>query len=410
MSSLSDPFRRVTIGDPATLQAATINTLVDANRIARSSMGATGAGPAPAGLDYPATIVPVLNNSSKDADLFDVLQIQGPLITATDGLDSFQFQGGFSCIAPTQPSAGQNIVITLEPIPAGEIGRAVMSGIVPAYISVADVLDDYADVQAGDTTYLYSTKAPTSAQILTKEDGTGYKWAVLRIGNPLVPRVWICQVVNTGPGSAADLTGNMYWLDPKRPGTTDGNQASAYTDLDLYVPSGGLLGYGPIAGVNLAEASGSHGLATDGSVRVLAVAMADMSTPPVARWAFYAPLPQAKQAKITALPSTSVAYGVGNPLKPNGDPDTTKTVHIFHLSNQTSLPLPNYHTDDVVTYFETSPQTPAREYSEGTLQGEWILPTGSDCKEKLPVQYDSTQNKWVCVELLTATTGDESNG
>jgi hypothetical protein len=73
----------------------------------------------------------------------------------------------------------------LDPIASGSIGKARIDGIVAAKIQVTAGLEwyDHADVTHNDATKL--TLLPSgAAQVLWKEEGTGTKWALIRLGNP----------------------------------------------------------------------------------------------------------------------------------------------------------------------------------------------------------------------------------
>jgi len=107
------------------------------------------------------------------------------------------------CVTPAAGHTG-SFVVLLEPIIDGEIGRAVVSGVTPVKVDVADEAHAYADIAVGQAGYLASGESG-SALILWKETGTGQKWALVKIGMPSAEpslRTFPAKVVSS-QGSAA---------------------------------------------------------------------------------------------------------------------------------------------------------------------------------------------------------------
>lgn len=76
----------------------------------------------------------------------------------------------------------RQVRLTLEPIKKGEIGRAFIHGVCPAYVNMQSASDPFADITDGNTDHLTSA-ATGAAQILWAEGGTGNQWAIVRIGD-----------------------------------------------------------------------------------------------------------------------------------------------------------------------------------------------------------------------------------
>ncbi len=68
------------------------------------------------------------------------------------------------------------------PIPAAAIGLAHLGGVCQVQVAVTDAGHGWAEVKDSDSTVLGSA-ASGSARILSRESGTGTKWAVVRLGD-----------------------------------------------------------------------------------------------------------------------------------------------------------------------------------------------------------------------------------
>ncbi len=129
-----------------------------------------------------AGIVLVNNDSGYDRGRFDVLGIDGVAIEASANLEEFQNRIVLSGATPTASDHTGRFVVLLEPIAAGAIGKAVVSGVCPVQVDVQKEEDQWADVKDDDATALKSGSFGGAA-ILWKESGTGAKWAVVRVSN-----------------------------------------------------------------------------------------------------------------------------------------------------------------------------------------------------------------------------------
>jgi len=129
-----------------------------------------------------ASIVYVENTTASDVGRFGVLGIDGVTITPTDNADEFKAR---PCVEGYTPSEGDHegkFVVTIEPIAAGEFGKAVVAGLAVCQVVVTDTDHRFATLIDASTAGLTSA-AVGSAQILWAETGTGIKWALVRLGN-----------------------------------------------------------------------------------------------------------------------------------------------------------------------------------------------------------------------------------
>ena len=179
-------LRRVQPGEPLKIPAAVYNEVLGLIEAARA--GGTSGGGGHAGAPC-AGVIRLLNDSQTDMDRFGVLGIDGPVFDPAQegGEPGFTDSGVLSAVVPTALHAGR-FAVPIEPIPAGQVGRAVVWGLTVARVNMKDLGDLWADAQDG-LTVLQSGPAG-AAQVLWAEplaEGESYpieKWAVVRLGPP----------------------------------------------------------------------------------------------------------------------------------------------------------------------------------------------------------------------------------
>lgn len=182
-------FRKVNPGDPGPIPHQDWNAAMDAARDFRQRKN-KGRG-APRGENASSTIVLVQNDagSGNDVDRFGILGIDGPLIDPGDNLNEFQNRVALSCVTPnigasTEDDHEGRFVITLEPIAAGEIGRAVVAGVVQVQVNVTSTSHQWAEIADGDMDKLVSATWG-SARMLYAPTGTGVQWMIVRLSERL---------------------------------------------------------------------------------------------------------------------------------------------------------------------------------------------------------------------------------
>lgn len=173
-------FKKVVSGEKLQIHAAAWNRVLE---LTARGPDLTGKPSTPSFRQ--ATIVRVKNDSGAAVGRFGVLGIDEPLIDPDDNEEEFQSQVMFTCSTPAAAHAG-NFVITLDPIAAGEIGRAVIAGVTVARLTGEDV--GFAEIDSGNRNYLEAS-ATGSAQVLWAAAGTGLRWAVVRLNAPAAAEI-----------------------------------------------------------------------------------------------------------------------------------------------------------------------------------------------------------------------------
>lgn len=173
-----DPSKKLKRGERITVEA--FNNTMDATRLVRERLQRTGARPQP--IFRQSGIVLVRNETGSTVNRFGVMGINVPIIEPSADAEEFKRQVTFEADAPVDADESR-FVILQEPLVAGGIGRAVVSGVtwVKVQINTGETGYTRAKIIDADTTKLaMSTSGP--AEVLWKESGTGEKWACVRLG------------------------------------------------------------------------------------------------------------------------------------------------------------------------------------------------------------------------------------
>lgn len=199
-------------GDPIT--ATFMNRIID-----RLPANADGFGVPGAGLSQ--TAVQVVNNSGANRELGDLLVLSnfgGSTASEFDALDSLELGGG----APIWHSSIDSIGVCAEPIPSGERGRVIVSGLCLVKISAA-ITVGHTHVFVDPTT---TTSAKTSysgfAKILSAVSIPSNEMALVILGQEQNLWRYECTTASLAPSSTSvtlkDRRGNTYGtvdlLDP----------------------------------------------------------------------------------------------------------------------------------------------------------------------------------------------------
>ena len=181
---MGDGMKKVHSGDPLDIPAATFNTFIDSARDFLARQNDTSR---QHGRDLRSSgIILVKNVSGGDRERFHILGIKEPVISASDNEDQFKNRVALKGETPSEDDHTGRFVILLEPLKSDGIGMAMALGICPVKLTVDNEDHTYADVKDGEASTLQSGFSG-SAQILWKEEGTGEKWAVVRI-NAMPPK------------------------------------------------------------------------------------------------------------------------------------------------------------------------------------------------------------------------------
>lgn len=177
-------MRKVQSGDPLDIPAATFNKFIDASRDFLSRQSDMNRSRTKDTRN--SGIILVKNASGGDRERFHVLGIKEPVISASDNEGQFKNRVALKGEMPTEDDHTSKFVILLEPLKNDGIGLAMALGICPVKLTVDNEDHTHADVKDEEAATLQSGFSG-SAQILWKEEGTGEKWAVVRI-NAVPPR------------------------------------------------------------------------------------------------------------------------------------------------------------------------------------------------------------------------------
>jgi len=230
-------MKRIKVGDRLNgIPADTWNQFVGAAEVIQGAQGIMG-GRAGQGPRPQASVVLVENKSGYAVDWFGVLGIDGPLIAEATNSNEFKSRVMFTASTPDIDKHEGLFVVCIEAIPDGQIGKAVVSGVVQVQIDVTDADHTYAEIKDDDRTMLASG-ASGSARILWKATGTGTQWAIVRLGDGSddqgglwgkATAIWTDDATATGNGSFVNVN----------PCNRDGTGVDAGTTHKVWLPRNG---------------------------------------------------------------------------------------------------------------------------------------------------------------------------
>ncbi|MCP4248094.1 MAG: hypothetical protein GY778_13690 [bacterium] len=139
-----------------------------------------------AGRPVPSGVVMVRNDSVVDVGRHGVLGIDGVLIEPQDDEDEFTARVLLSGLTPDPDLHAGKFVVLLEPGAPGDLGRAVIDGVVQVQVKMIDEAHGYADVADADNAKLESG-ATGPAQLLwvqsvSDRSVADVAWCVVRLG------------------------------------------------------------------------------------------------------------------------------------------------------------------------------------------------------------------------------------
>ncbi len=180
-------FQRLRAGQPWRVTEPTANAIIAAAEQYSQRSRDPGSA-APPEYAFQGNIVQVKNTSDAAMPRFSVAGLGGGALFGPDAnLAEFQNFVRFNVAVPTADDAGAFCVL-IEPIAAGAIGLALVSGVAPVQIYLSDATPfEFADVSAGN---LYLQPAASGARVLWCEaysdsdeddDEPGPVWAYVRI-------------------------------------------------------------------------------------------------------------------------------------------------------------------------------------------------------------------------------------
>ena len=174
-------MEKVKSGDTVVIKASTWNAFIDAANFTKEQrQNQLGKG-LKSGL---ATgIVLVKNAEGEQRDRFTALVLNDIAIPPNVNEDEFvSCPPVFIGQKMTEEREGKPYAILLQPLAAGEIGRAMVLGITPAQVTIQDADDQYAVPTPGSSTGALQSDATGVARIIWKAGGSGSQWCILQLG------------------------------------------------------------------------------------------------------------------------------------------------------------------------------------------------------------------------------------
>lgn len=176
-------LKHVQSGDPLRIPAGDWNRIVDATRAHYAQTLGQGGGLATSG-GKQNRIVLARNDTGADQPRSAILGIDGPIILADEHLEEYLRQTAVKVVLPTDEEHLGRLVVTLDPLAAGAIGRVYIDGVCPAQIDVAAEAQTTAGIVPGDTSKLRSGK-PGAEIVWVPPGSSGLVWGLVRLGGPI---------------------------------------------------------------------------------------------------------------------------------------------------------------------------------------------------------------------------------
>ena len=234
-------MEKVRQGEQVVIRASTWNGFVDAaNWVKEAKQNSLGVG-IKSGIG--GGIVPMKNMEERDYPRFSALVITGVAISPSANEDEFvSCPTVFEGQKMTSEREDMPYAILLEPIAAGEIGRAMLLGLTPAKVAIQSTDDQYAVPKANSDNGALESSETGVARILWKAGGSGTQWCVLQLGGAgggkADERVAMCKVAggNSQSGYTVTVYPNGRWDE----GGTESSATLFVPDiaLDSDLPSG----------------------------------------------------------------------------------------------------------------------------------------------------------------------------
>jgi hypothetical protein len=179
-------IRKVVAGEPLKIPAEVFNQFVDAANFVNNQKRS---GTAEAKRGYDGTVL-IKNNTEEDRERYTVMKIDSPAIHPDDNEQGFLSAIIFNGEDIDADTAGRWAILQ-EPIPAGRVGKAIISGHSIARIIINSSDDDTCGAVDGEGLLHSGVTGNTTAAILWREDepegsgeGEPYEaWGIIKIGN-----------------------------------------------------------------------------------------------------------------------------------------------------------------------------------------------------------------------------------
>lgn len=203
-------MEKVRTGEKLVIKASTWNAFIDAaNFVKEQRQNQFGSG-LRSGIG--TGVVLVKNAESELRDRFTALVLNDIAVPPSANEDEFvSCPPVFIGQKMTDEREGKPYAILLEPIAAGEIGRAMVFGIIPAKVTISDAEDPYAVPTPNSSTGALQSDSTGVARILWKAGGTGLQWCLLQLGGAgsgtgSCDKAYMCQINGGSPTAGYNVT------------------------------------------------------------------------------------------------------------------------------------------------------------------------------------------------------------
>jgi hypothetical protein len=198
---------KVESGDPLVIPAAAYNAMLDA---AIANMRTHGK-PSPVHGEQSNHVL-VLNATGYPLEQFEILGIDGPVFHQRNQPDAFQQTPVLRGITPMERHKGKFVVLQ-EPAAPGSVARACVSGLTVARVYVeGNDKPKACDIEEGYT-YDFTGATTGGASILWIEEGSGAKWALIRIGHGDVSTLFPVTLKKSGGEEGDEKTATTWRYD-----------------------------------------------------------------------------------------------------------------------------------------------------------------------------------------------------
>jgi len=212
-------LRKVLPGEPLDVSAGTWNSFVDAAQDFKNRTANIGREAASSSASF--GIISVKNTSTDDWEMFHVVLLTSPIFAKNEVTDkSLKNLLAFNAIKPDYRSSLEyGSAIVMEPIPAGRIGRAMVSGV--SYVRVmAGGWDHYGTQARPSFEYPYKLDLAESGpyEVLWRDKADEYLEtvqevdAVVRIGHTFMDptQVIFARIISNGSDGSVSAWGEVY--------------------------------------------------------------------------------------------------------------------------------------------------------------------------------------------------------
>lgn len=232
-------MEKVRSGEAVAIRASTWNAFIDAANYVKEARLKSGAKGVSSGLDV--GIVRLKNAEDAAYSRFSALVITGVCVTAETNEDEFlSCPPVFEGRKMTAEREGMAYAIIVEPIAAGEIGRAMMLGVTPAKVTINSADDGYAVPKANSSAGALESSSTGTARILWRAGSSGEQWCVLQLGGAgagqAEDKALMCKV--TGGSATAGYNVTVYPNGRSEGGTESAVLFLPDVALDSDIPTG----------------------------------------------------------------------------------------------------------------------------------------------------------------------------